>query len=307
MRCRSDGRPKRVSRAYMRFKRHAVFYLVVSCGIFLTAGCAGSNASDHIIPMDYSGGRPEIVFSVPGHAPAKAVFDTGAAGHAFEIDYAEEINLPQLGAAQARSGSGEATIQVFMTSVDEMTIDGITLTNVPGVILDIPLPPEHEDTVAIFGAGLFSGSYIEMIVADETLVVRKKTPGYSPQGEEMPYSGEGPNALPGIQVDIAGDPYVARMDTGSPHGLILPLDLSDKVPLIGEIETAGEAMVLTGSRKMYAGKIDGLVNVGPIALHDPEVLFLEALRNVNVGSKLLRDLVVIMDPEEQKSWITPAN
>ena len=143
--------------------------------------------------------------------------------------------------------------------------------------------------------------------ADETMVVRQKTTGYLPQGEETPYSGEGPNALPGIKVVIAGEPFMARMDTGSPHALILPLYLRDKLPLIGEIEAAGEATVLTGSRKMYAGKIDGLVSVGPIGLQDPEVLFLEALRNVNVGSKLLRDLVVTIDPEEQKSWITIAN
>lgn len=264
-----------------------------------------SQAQGPKIPLDMSAPRPMVEFNIPGHDPMLAVFDTGAGGNAFDRAFAVEANLPNLQPVGVGSGAGGEPIEGFLTNIDTMFVGEVELHDVMAVVIDLPKPPGHEAMTAVIGPNIFAGRYVTLDFASEALLLHDKDGSYTPKGEEAAYSKEA-RPLPAIPVTIGGEDYAAHIDTGAPRTLTLPFELADSLPLDGAIEEAGVARVVTGERKLYKGKLQGTVKVGPLTFENPEVEFLEGLRNVNVGMTLLRDLSITLDPEEQKLWITKA-
>jgi hypothetical protein len=77
------------------------------------------------------------------------------------------------------------------------------------------------------------------------------------------------------------------------------------MPLDGELRQAARPARMADGvpRNLFEGRIRGTVRIGPLTFENPEVRFMDGLRQVNVGMQALRGLTVVIDPAEQRSWL----
>jgi hypothetical protein len=68
----------------------------------------------------------------------------------------------------------------------------------------------------------------------------------------------------------------------------------------------GRIRSVSGEENVYGARLKGTVTVGPITLHDPEVIFAKG-DIANVGMPIARQLTVVLDPEEQRTWVLRPN
>ena len=61
-----------------------------------------------------------------------------------------------------------------------------------------------------------------------------------------------------------------------------------------------------GEMPISRAKLKGRVQVGPVTLDSPDAMFTDVIPNANVGSKLLRQMVITIDPSGKRSWATVA-
>ena len=64
---------------------------------------------------------------------------------------------------------------------------------------------------------------------------------------------------------------------------------------------------MSGPLPAYNAQLDGTITVGPVTLTDPQVLVVDGLPFVNVGIQVLRQLTLVLDPAERRSWVLPAD
>jgi hypothetical protein len=108
-----------------------------------------------------------------------------------------------------------------------------------------------------------------------------------------------------MSVEVAGRRFEGHIDTGSNRGLTLPLALAAELPLEAPPRPAGQARVGGSGQELqvYSARIRGTVLVGPVALENPEVAFIEELPRINVGMAVLRSLTIVLDPAERRGWL----
>lgn len=99
-----------------------------------------------------------------------------------------------------------------------------------------------------------------------------------------------------------------HLDTGSKNGLSMPLEYASRVPLKGQLVATDPVRMIGGKHAAFTAILNGVVHIGPLALTDPEVLFVEGIPSIgNVGFQVLKNLTLVLDPEEQRSWLLPAD
>lgn len=249
------------------------------------------------IPLDLSGPRPVVQLTVNGGPQQRAVFDTGATSTIVNIDSASALGLRNEGPLlapfdRAHAGSG------YQSTLRGAVLGGRALPPLSVPVMTSPL----RDAVAIFSPNTFAGELVTLDFATAELRIAPKSARTMPPGESYGYSAP-PFALPTMPVHIGDQTFAAHLDTGSPVGLLLPLAYSEQVPLDGPPEQIGVARTHAGEMPIYRARILGQITVGPLLLDNPEVRFTDVVSNVNVGMALLRQLVITLDPAEQRVWV----
>lgn len=269
------------------------------------AVCAGSAAahpppSDTVIPLDLSGVRPAVEFSVGDRPPALAVFDTGSMFNLIDMERAREFGLPNEGTPRpqfARGGAFETTI--VDARIGNVRLSAIEATATPWTILP--------DRLAILSPNIFAGNLVTLdFTAGELRITRK--PAHEPAGEVYAY-GDPPLVMPRIPVQIGSEAISALLDTGSAYTLLFPLADAERLPLAEPLVESGMVHGHRGDYPVFTSRIAGVVRVGPLTVENPEARFTDAVPFANVGMDYLRQLTITLDPEERRLWVrrNPAN
>jgi hypothetical protein len=257
-------------------------------------------AAVETIPLDLAGPRPLATLTIGEAAPVRVIFDTGASGNVLDAEFATSLHLPNLGPARVGSPAGGTPIEGFQTRIATGTLGNARLADVRAVAFPFPV----EGVEGVFGPGTFAGRLVHVYLGRGEVRITDKNPASLPAGEAHPYS-EGPRGLPGVSVEIAGRRFDGHIDTGSNRGLSLPLALAAELPLEAPPQPAGQARVGGSGQELqvYSARIRGTVQVGPVALENPEVAFIEGLPRINVGMAVLRSLTIVLDPAERRGWL----
>lgn len=251
------------------------------------------------IPLDLSRGQPRVRLFINGADQGEAIFDTGASGSAIHRPLAEQLGLANEGMAGVRSGAGGETIEGFMTTIANAAINRVGVPDFRA----IAIPMLRPDTVAVLSANIFTGNLLLLDFQNARMQPIAKSPATIPTTEATPYD-DGPRPLPSIWVTLPGDVrLLAHLDTGAPGGVVLPREMADILPLATPLVEAGRARLINGERTIYSATLNGAVQVGPLALTNPEVRFMEGLPHGNIGMELLRQLTITLDPAERRLWV----
>ena len=282
--------------------------IILAAALAGSAAAAGAQApppstpavSVETIPLDLSGPRPLASLTIGTAAPVRVIFDTGASGNVLDAEFATSLQLPNLGPARVGSPAGGTPVEGFQTRIAAGTLGNARLADVRAVAFPFPM----EGVEGVFGPGTFAGRLVHVDLGRGEVRISDKSSASLPSGEAHPYS-EGPRGLPGVGIEIAGRRYDGHIDTGSNRGLSLPLALAAELPLEAPPQPAGTARAGGGGRELqvYTARVRGTVQVGPVALENPQVAFIDGLPRINVGMEVLRSLVIVLDPAERRGWL----
>jgi len=251
-------------------------------------------ADDIILPLDMSGPRPAIRVQIADGPEELWVFDTGAGGGVIDIERARALGLPELRPARVGSPAGGTPVEGFMTTIGGARVGDIMLPEFSAVAMPFP----GHVGAGVLSPNMFAGRLVTLDIANATVRVHDRE-GEAPT-DATPYDGARP--LPSIPVSVAGQAFSAHLDTGAPGTLIFPYALANSLPLAAPPEQTGVARLIDGERLRYAAVLTAPVQVGPLAIENPQIDLVDGLPNVNVGAQVLRRMVVTLDPERHLSW-----
>lgn len=253
----------------------------------------------HMAPLFISGNRPLIMLRTEGGPPAPMVFDTGTSGNALDRPYAELIGARRTGEAEVIDGAtGKAVDGAFDTVLPQVSLGGIAVGD-----QEMSVYPRHAfNEAGIVGPNAFGGRLVMMDLARSRIYVRPRTPDALPRGEAHPYmEREGGVCMPSLRLKLPGGVVAAMMDSGNDGELGLPFEMAERLSLEAPPVEIGRAVSVSGSHPIHEARLTGDISIGPVVLNRPKVHFKG--RVPNIGTSLLRRMLIVMDPEGRQSWI----
>ena len=265
-------------------------------------GCARPARPNQMISLDLSGPRPVALLKVGTHRPVKAIFDSGAGATIVNAHFARELGLPDQGDIDVGSPGASAPVKGTITSISPARLGNAEIDDGRGISMNFP--PTIEEYSSIVSPNAFRGRLIRFEFSKGRAIVMDKTAATIPRDNAAAYGGEDVHPLPAAEIEVAGRKLIAHLDSGSKYGLNLPLSLAKHLPLKGPLVAHEAVHMVGGKHKAYAARIDGVVRIGPLSLKDPQVLFLEGVPPIgNVGIQVLKQLTLVLDPEEMRAWL----
>lgn len=274
--------------------RH-LFLSVVALAFFV----APARAETYDIPLDMSGTRPAVSVSINGGAPELWVFDTGAGGTVMDIAKARALGLPEEQPVQLGSPAGGTPQQGFLTTLSSLNVAGHTLppTHV------VAAPAIMADRGGVLSPFAFNGQFVTFDFAHSRVRISDRTPANTPAGMPTPYGGTGRgHQLPAITVTLGAQTWMAHIDTGSPGAVTFPYAMAATLPLAAPPVQTGRARFVDGDHARYSATLTGRIHVGPLTLDNPQIELIDGLPSINIGSRLLNQMTITLDPEAQRVW-----
>jgi hypothetical protein len=266
---------------------------IAPCAAAQSNGTAGP--AQEVIPLYAAGPRALAMLTLGDGPPAPVVFDTGEDKAWLVAPFAKRLGLKVIGAGPLVDEATGKTSTVPLIELPAPKISGVPVTPIQFSMVDY----EEPDMVGVFGPGAFTGRLVTLELSHHRARIAPLTPENIPVGKASPYF----HALPAMMIDVAGIPALAHLDSGSTLGLGLGKGLMSKLKLKTQPVVIGQARSVSGAQDLYGAQIDGDVRVGPLTLHDPEVVFAGDGERANVGYDIVRQLVLVMDPAGQRSWV----
>lgn len=261
---------------------------------------APAKPAGNSIPLYTSSQHSLIVLRIGDAAQAPLIFDTGTTDNILDTAYAARLGLPKNGPSKVVDGATGKPVPGYSSTLPGISARKVTRQAVPVQVTDFP----HPDAVGVVGPYLFSGSLVALELGQSRIRVIDRAGFALPTGPAEPYLGPWNDALPAAHVTIAGTTVQADLDSGSSAAVTLPLAMAAKLPLEAPPAQAGVARSASGEQPYYRAKLKGDVRVGPLVLHNPALNFVAGQENANIGLPVLRQLKILLDPDQRRLWIT---
>ncbi len=278
------------------------FSVIVALMIALSATpCSFGEEAVGDLRISQSPQRVLTTLTVGGSDPVPVVFDTGTSGNIIDRKLAAKLALPDLGPSTAIDGSLGKPVPGFLTEIKRASLGHVAIEDGQANAIDYDLATEK----GVFGPNSFPGKLVQMDLGNGSIRIEPKTTASIPQAPAMPYIGQGDDALPAVMVDFGSIKVAAELDTGNNEALLFPLSLAKRLPLEDQLKEVGEAGSAAGRQPLFRARLKGVVRIGPLTIKRPNILFI-AGGQPNVGLPIARQLVVVFDPSEKRSWLIAA-
>jgi len=176
------------------------------------------------------------------------------------------------------------------------------------VALDIPLPLPGID--AVVSPAVFTGRFVKFDFHAGHVQILPKTAANTPTGAANDYLGADShghiNRVPSVQVTLPGRaPFIAMADTGAQRGIALPLTMAQGLALAGPLQPADPVRMVGVTLNASHAQLEGAIRIGPLTLQNPDITFVDGAEFANIGFPVLRNAVIVLDPEVHRSWVLP--
>lgn len=253
------------------------------------------------LPMSDFGGRPVVNVEIGGKGPFRFIVDTGATLSVIDPRLQQELGLTPATDVQAMAPGGgpmHAILSIPELRIGPMVIRGLTAAAMPGN----PLKGENAPPGVLSGSG-FPGYLLTFDYPRRLIRIRKGELAGPDSRGIFEYPENSP--LPTVPIRVAGREIRAHLDTGSGHGLTLPMSLIRELPLASEPKDAGTSATHMGEFKVLRAKVRGAIELGGFRLDLPEVSFADVRSGAdasvaNIGYEVLRDFAVTLDSKNRR-------
>ena len=250
--------------------------------------------SDSCIRMELARVIPVIPITIGGRE-LKVGLDTGAPGGPhLPLTLIEALGAEQVGEARMSDPSLQNPVPVGLYRIDDLQVGNIEVDNWIATGRADPRPSAL-GVDGIIGLDAFDGFVVTIDYPSSRLVLtRGRLP--EPDGRTS-FRYEGP--IPRVPLTLDGQTITAHIDTGNArYALIAPTTAADALPGRSDAFAVGLARTVNNTFTLMAVPVDE-ARVGTLDLHAGTVAFPSPGPHGNLGSLLLRDMVVKIDPANQ--------
>lgn len=243
------------------------------------------------LPLSMAGGLPVIPVQI-GDKTYHMAFDTGApGGPLLRPELIRGLGLEKIGEARVSDPSLKNIATVGLFGLPAMKVGALTIAD----WVTTERPPREArfgEPDGVFGPQAFAGYVVTYDYPGSRLLIRK---GLLPDADNRTsFSYEG--AIPSVSLTIDGRTINAHVDTGNGrYGLIVPKAFAAQLPGFGKSFPIGIARTANNRYDLSAFPVSA-VSVGAIPLYPGTAAFPGPAQHGNLGSLLLRDMIVKVDP-----------
>jgi CubicO group peptidase (beta-lactamase class C family) len=255
------------------------------------------------VPMLRSGHLPAVQVRVNGQGPFLFAIDTGGAGTArVDTALAARLGLSRIGEALQGDPSGTNTRTVPVVALDSIEIGGARFTGLSASVRDYNEQGRTERVDGVIGFGLFAECVFTLDYPASRVRLRQgELPAVNGQ-DVLAYQER--HGVPSVALQVAGREFQADVDAGSMGGVTLPESAAASLPLASAPQVVGRARTVSNTFEIKAAELDGDVLIGGYRLVRPRVEFQPLFPMANIGSRVLRDLVVSFDQKNRRLQLT---
>lgn len=249
------------------------------------------SGADSCVPLSMAGGLPIIAVQI-GDKTYHMAFDTGApGGPLLRPDLVRDLGLEKIGEARVSDPSLKNVATVGLFGLPAMKVGSLTITD--WVTTERPpRDPRFGEPDGVFGPQAFAGYVVTYDYPGSRLLIRK---GQLPDADNRAsFSYEGP--IPSVPLTIDGRTINAHVDTGNGrYGLIVPKEFAAGLPGFSKSFAIGIARTANNRYDLSAFPVAS-ASVGAMPLYPGTAAFPGPAQHGNIGSFLLRDMIVKVDP-----------
>ena len=247
-----------------------------------------------IVPLYISTNRPLAMLTIGDSAPMPVVFDTGTTENILDARLGKLNGLNVVGHFDLVDDVSKKSASVPTATVAEARFSGVPLDI---KVVRLSDRSSGDDEAGVFGPYSFGNRYVVIEAGLNRLRIIPKDSGFVPPGPGHAYVED----IPATEIRIGGKTYDAVLDSGHNSALSFASDLMKSVPLKAPATIVGKAVSALASQDVLGGEVAGSVRIGPYSLQDPPVAFIDTVNNV--GFPVIRQLTIILDPANKRTWV----
>lgn len=250
------------------------------------------HGSDTCLPMSLSSGLPTIAGTIDGRA-VNFGFDTGSpGGPTVDPTIIDSLRLAKIGEARMTDPSMKNVVTVGLYELHDLRLGNFTIDK--WVVSESPKRDSRHlaDPDGIIGLDAFAG-YIVTIdyPGGRMLLTKGRLP--EPDGRTS-FRYEGP--IPRVPLSIEGRAIDAHVDTGNArYSLIVPENYAAQLSGYANRFPIGVAHTANNKYDLLALPVRD-AKIGDMPLYAGTAAFPAPARMGNVGTPILRDMIVKVDP-----------
>jgi len=249
--------------------------------------------SEVIFPMDVNSRMPVIEAKINGQGPYRFTLDTGFNGSlAISATLADQMSLAEIEEIKVGDPSGRKPRTVRLFRADSITIGSMNFNSID--IIESVLG-DLINTDGLIGLSVFQELLVKFDYINKKIILCS---GSLPINKSLVYTTE--YGIPSIEISINHITLKVNIDSGSPAEISLPLNLAKSLPLSEEPKVVGHGRTLDGEFEVYSARLNGDVHVGEISITNPHLNFTSVFPVGNLGSRFLKNLIVIFDPTNHR-------
>jgi hypothetical protein len=251
------------------------------------------------LPLHWFKRKPVVEVKINGRGPFRLYLDTGAQGSVLDQELADELKLPAVGEVRVSSPGGKG-LPGKRVKLDQVELGDAVLSTVPAVAFDRTHLDAGKDTPrGVLSAGIFPDFLVTLDYPGSRLVIRR---GELPAADgQRVFAYDGKRPLPEVHLSVAGQDVSVHLDTGSPGGIMLPLELAKRLPLAAKPVEVGRGKRVDQEIIIYRARLNGQVKLGKYVLENPDLHFQDIPKAPgHIGYDVLRRFAVTVDAKNHR-------
>jgi Aspartyl protease len=250
-----------------------------------------------VIELLQSDRRVLVLMRIGDGEPIPMVFDTGSDGHSIDRLIVRRHALKPIGSVINLDGTTGKRRNRPVFAVPNVSLGGLRVGWISAMALDY----DRADAMGIISPEAFAGSLVSVELGRARARLLPRSEPWLPSGPATAYVG----GLPAVEVKLpGGERITANLDSGYNGALSLPVAMMGSIPLMAPPGVVGRFKSIDSEGEVFGAQVRGPVTIGPVTLESPKVMFLGGI--ANIGLPVLRQLTLVLDPQEHRSWVLPA-
>jgi hypothetical protein len=187
-------------------------------------------------------------------------------------------------------------MQATITRVEKLEIGGLTVEGMMGVFADVSsVLKKAPGTQGVLSVSIFQGLLITYNYPEKKIEFRR---GALPAKNDESIWGWSAGQLPSFTADVAGQSVRMDLDTGSARGFVIDAAIAKNLEWLEAPSEGAKVRTVEVETKSLTGRMKGVIRVGKFSFEDPRLSYHDGFNNV--GSAVLKDFVVTLDPKNHR-------
>lgn len=249
------------------------------------------HGADVCLPMKFADGLPVIPASIAGR-PITLGFDTGAPGIAhLNQTLVNELKLNKIGETRATDPSGRNVLTLGLYAIRGLKLGQFSIDEwvASG---DKPSATRFANPDGLIGLDAFRGYIVTIDYPGKRILIDKGSLPAPDGASSFHYDGP----IPRVPLKVDGHLIDAHIDSGNArYAVIVPEAFAAQLPNYGDRFPIGTAHTVNNRYDLVALPIHE-AKIGQFPLYAGTVAYPGPSATGNVGSQILRDMIVRVDP-----------